>query len=167
MKNSSTRLRWRWCRFDELGVHELQNIYTARQLVFVLEQECAYLDADGVDEQSHHLAAWSAQQREPLAYARVVAPGVKYVEPSIGRVITTGVARGTGLGRELVRRAVEHSQATYPGQGIRISAQSRLERFYAGFGFQRVGEDYLEDNIPHTEMLLPACPTSTTSLGRC
>ena len=167
MKNSPTPLRWRWCRFDELGVHELQNIYTARQLVFVLEQECAYLDADGVDEQSHHLAAWSAQQREPLAYARVVAPGVKYVEPSIGRVITTGVARGTGLGRELVRRAVEPSQATYPGQGIRISAQSRLERFYAGFGFQRVGEDYLEDNIPHTEMLLPACPTSTTSLGRC
>ena len=74
MKNSPTQLRWRWCRFDELGVHELQNIYTARQLVFVLEQECAYLDADGVDEQSHHLAAWSAQQREPLAYARVVAP---------------------------------------------------------------------------------------------
>ena len=167
MKNSPTQLRWRWCRFDELGVHELQNIYTARQLVFVLEQECAYLDADGVDEQSHHLAAWSAQQREPLAYARVVAPGVKYVEPSIGRVITTGVARGTGLGRELVRRAVEQTQATYPGQGSRISAQSRLERFYAGFGFQRVGEDYLEDNIPHTEMLLPACPTSTTSSGRC
>ena len=52
MKNSPTQLRWRWCRFDELGVHELQNIYTARQLVFVLEQECAYLDADGVDEQS-------------------------------------------------------------------------------------------------------------------
>lgn len=167
MKDSPTELRWRWCHFDELGVHELQNIYTARQLVFVLEQECAYLDADGVDEHSFHLAAWSGRQRGPLAYARVVAPGVKYTEPSIGRVITIGAARGTGLGRELVRRAVEHAQATYPGQGIRISAQSRLERFYAGFGFQRVGEDYLEDNIPHTEMLLPARPTSSTSSGRC
>lgn len=167
MKESPTDVRWRWCRFDELSVHELQNIYTARQLVFVLEQECPYLDADGVDEQSHHLAAWSARQREPLAYARVVAPGVKYAEPSIGRVITTSAARGTGLGRELVRRAVELALATYSGQGIRISAQSRLERFYAGFGFQRIGEDYLEDNIPHTEMLLPARPTSTTSSGRC
>ena len=167
MKESQTDVRWRWCRFDELSVHELQNIYTARQLVFVLEQECPYLDADGVDEQSHHLAAWSARQREPLAYARVVAPGVKYAEPSIGRVITTSAARGTGLGRELVRRAVELALATYSGQGIRISAQSRLERFYAGFGFQRIGEDYLEDNIPHTEMLLPARPTSTTSSGRC
>ena len=167
MKESPTDVRWRWCRFDELSVHELQNIYTARQLVFVLEQECPYLDADGVDEQSHHLAAWSARQREPLAYARVVAPGVKYAEPSIGRVITTSAARGTRLGRELVRRAVELALATYSGQGIRISAQSRLERFYAGFGFQRIGEDYLEDNIPHTEMLLPARPTSTTSSGRC
>ncbi len=166
MKDSATELRWRWCRFDELSVHELQNIYMARQLVFILEQG-PYLDADGIDERAFHLAAWSAQQREPLAYARVVEPGVKYAEPSIGRVITTAAARGTGLGRELVRRAVEHTQATYPGQGIRISAQSHLELFYAGFGFRRVGEDYLEDNIPHAEMLLPAVPTSSTSSGRC
>jgi ElaA protein len=166
MKDSATELRWRWCRFDELSVHELQNIYMARQLVFILEQG-PYLDADGIDERAFHLAAWSAQQREPLAYARVVEPGVKYAEPSIGRVITTAAARGTGLGRELVRRAVEHTQAAYPGQGIRISAQSHLERFYAGFGFRRVGEDYLEDNIPHAEMLLPADPTSSTSSGRC
>ena len=166
MKDSATELRWRWCRFDELSVHELQNIYMARQLVFILEQG-PYLDADGIDERAFHLAAWSAQQREPLAYARVVEPGVKYAEPSIGRVITTAAARGTGLGRELMRRAVEHTQAAYPGQGIRISAQSHLVRFYAGFGFQRVGEDYLEDNIPHTEMLLPARPTSSTSSGRC
>jgi ElaA protein len=167
MSNSGSELRWRWCRFDELGVHELQNIYTARQQVFVLEQECAYLDADGVDEHSFHLAAWSPRQREPMAYARAVAPGVKYTEPSIGRVITTTAARGAGLGRELVRRAVEHSCATWPGQGIRISAQSRLERFYAGFGFARIGEDYLEDNIPHVEMLLPAALTSSSSSGRC
>jgi ElaA protein len=167
MSDSPSDLRWRWCRFDELGVHELQNIYTARQQVFVLEQACAYLDADGVDERSYHLAAWSTRQREPLAYARIVEPGVKYTEPSIGRVITTAAARGTGLGRELVRRAVEHTLTAFPGQGIRISAQSRLERFYADFGFQRIGEDYLEDNIPHVEMLRPESLTSTPSSGRC
>ena len=91
----------------------------------------------------------------PLAYARVVHPGLKYTEPSIGRVITIAAARGTGLGRELVRRAVMHCQEAFPGQGMRISAQTRLEAFYASLGFQAIGEPYMEDGIPHTEMLLP------------
>ena len=147
-------LRWQWCCFDELSPHALQYIYMARQQVFGVEQNCAYLDADGYDEYAHHLAAWSTLQRTPLAYARVVAPGQKYAEPSIGRVITTTAARGSGLGRELLRRAIAHTNTVYPGQGIRISAQSRLERFYAEAGFTVVGEPYLEDGIPHTEMSL-------------
>ena len=146
---------WRWCRFEDLDVFELQAIYRARQLVFSIEQACAYLDADGVDAHSFHLAAWSDDRTVPLAYARVVHPGQKYAEPSIGRVITTEAARGTGLGRELVRREVAHCNEAYPGQAIRISAQTRLERFYAGFGFAAVGVPYLEDGIPHTEMLRP------------
>lgn len=162
MESTIRAPRWRWCRFDELGVHELQNIFRARQQVFALEQNCVYLDIDGVDEVSHHLAAWAEGEREPLAYARVVDPGVKYAEPSIGRVITTAPARGSGLGRELMRRAIGHTIATFPGQGIRISAQSRLEAFYAGFGFVIVGERYLEDGIPHTEMLLQSALTSST-----
>ncbi len=145
--------RWRWCHFDSLGVQELQAIYRARQQVFVIEQQCIYLDADGVDAASFHLAAWG-DDLAPLAYARVVPPGIKYAEPSVGRVLTTDAARGTGLGRELVRRAIEHCRAIYPQEGIRISAQSRLEGFYAGFGFVVQGERYLEDGIPHTEMLL-------------
>lgn len=147
-------LRWRWSRFDDLTVHELNNIFMARQQVFSLEQQCAYLDADGFDEHSHHLAAWAPSVRMPLAYARVVAPGLKYAEPSIGRVITTEPARGAGLGRELVRRAVAHCGQVHPGLGIRISAQSRLEAFYASFGFSIAGERYVEDGIPHTEMVL-------------
>jgi len=149
-------LAWRWCHFDALGVHELQNIYAARQQVFLIEQQCIYLDADGCDERSFHLAAWAPGERLPRAYARIVEPGIKYAEPSIGRVITTGAARGTGLGRELVRRAIAHTLVVFPPQGIRISAQSRLEAFYGEFGFQIVGERYMEDGIPHTEMLLPA-----------
>jgi len=152
------RLRWRWCDFDTLGVHDLQAIYRARLQVFVIEQQCVYQDVDGADALSFHLAAWSDEHPAvmPWAYARVVQPGVKYAEPSIGRVLTTDVARGTGLGRELVRRAIAHCRETYPGQGIRISAQSRLERFYGGFGFVAQGEPYLEDGIAHTEMLLPS-----------
>ena len=146
--------RWRWCHFDSLGVHELQAIYRARQQVFAIEQQCIYLDVDGVDAASFHLAAWGDEPAMPLAYARVVLAGVKYAEPSIGRVLTTDAARGTGLGRELVRRAIQHCREVYPDQGIRISAQSRLERFYDEFGFVVQGERYLEDGIPHTEMLL-------------
>lgn len=145
-------LQWRWCRLEGLTSTELQRIHGARQQVFVLEQHCAYLDADDYDEASCHLAAWSPQQRLPLAYARVVDPGVKYPEPSIGRVLTTSAARGNGLGRELVRRAVAHTVAAYPGQGIRISAQAHLEAFYREVGFVAAGEGYLEDDIPHIEM---------------
>jgi len=148
--------QWRSCPFDELTLRELQNIYMARQQVFCLEQNCAYLDADGYDEPAWHLAAWSPEHRVPLAYARLIPPGLKYAEPSIGRVITSAAARGSGLGRELVRRAIGLSARLFPGHGIRISAQSRLEAFYEEAGFVVVGERYMEDGIPHTEMLLPA-----------
>lgn len=146
---------WRVCRFGELSAVELARIYRARQQVFTMEQQCVYLDADGADELSHHIAAWSPQHVVPLAYARLVNPGVKYAEPSMGRVITTAPARGQGLGRELVRRVLERSATVHPGQAIRISAQLRLEPFYAGFGFVTVGEPYIEDGIPHLEMLRP------------
>jgi ElaA protein len=149
-------LTWRACRFDELSVFDLDAIYRARQQVFSVEQECIYLDADGFDADSLHLAAWSPAHKDPLAYARVVRPGLKYAEASIGRVITTAPGRGTGLGRELVRRAMALSQQAFPGQGIRISAQTRLEAFYAEAGFVAVGAPYMEDGIPHTEMLLAA-----------
>ena len=148
-------LDWRWKRFDDLSVHELQHIYMARQQVFAVEQQCAFLDADGCDEQAFHLAAWSAAERMPIAYARVLDPGVKYADAaSIGRVITTAAGRGTGLGRELMQRAVAATVRVWPSVAIRISAQSRLEAFYASLGFAIVGERYIEDGSPHTEMLL-------------
>lgn len=154
MNPTTPSVQWRTCPFDELTVRELNNIFMARQLVFSLEQNCAYLDADGHDEAAWHIAAWSPEHRVPLAYARLIPPGIKYAEPSIGRVITTSAARGTGLGRELVRRSVALSRELFPGHGIRISAQSRLERFYEEAGFVVQGEQYMEDGIPHTEMLL-------------
>jgi ElaA protein len=88
-----------------------------------------------------------------VAYCRLVPPGVKYPEPSIGRVITSKVSRGTGLGRTLMARAVERAEALWPGQPIRIGAQQYLERFYGDFGFVCVSEPYDEDGIMHIEML--------------
>ncbi len=147
-------LAWQWCRFDDLDLRRLQGIHRARQQVFVVEQACAFLDADLYDEGSFHLSAWCAGQNEPLAYARVIDPGLKYDEPSIGRVLTTARARGQGLGRELVQRAIAGTRNAWPRQPIRISAQSRLEAFYAGFGFTVLGPPYLDDGIAHIDMLL-------------
>jgi ElaA protein len=150
---SPAALRWHVARLEELSPTELARIYRARQQVFSIEQNCVYLDADTADEQSFHVAAWAPGHDVPLAYARLVDPGVKYAEPSMGRVITTTAGRGMGLGRELVRRVVELSDARHPGHGMRISAQSHLRHFYGAFGFEAVGDDYMEDGIPHIEML--------------
>jgi ElaA protein len=148
--------RWRWCRFDALTVFEVERIYAVRQQVFAIEQQCIYLDADGCDEAAYHLAAWSDDERLPVAYARLVDPGVKYPEPSIGRVLTAPAARRTGLGRELVDRMVVGCAEAWPGRAIRISAQAHLQTFYEVAGFSAVGAPYAEDGIPHIEMVRPA-----------
>ncbi len=147
---------WRFMPFDSLSVRELQYIYMARQAVFGVEQQCAFMDADGLDERAYHLAAWSPLQREPLAYARLLEPGAKYAEASIGRVVTTAAARGRGFGRETMIRALGHAAATWPGVDIRIAAQSRLEGFYASLGFVIASPRFIEDGIDHTEMLRAA-----------
>ena len=146
-------MNWAWLRFDELGVDNLYDALALRCRVFVLEQG-AFLDPDGVDRRSHHLLGRD-DQGVLQAYLRVVDPGVKYAEPSIGRVITSPETRGTGLGRRLMAEGLVRCGAAWPAHGVRISAQSRLERFYAEFGFRRDGDDYIEDGIPHCEMLLP------------
>jgi ElaA protein len=145
-------LDWRLAPFAALSPHELRRIYALRQAVFVVEQACPFLDADERDEQALHLAAWRSGEALPLACARLLAPGVAAAEASIGRVATARSARGTGLGRETMRRAVAAAEAAWPGAGLHLSAQSRLERFYEGFGFVAAGPRYLEDGIDHTPM---------------
>ena len=144
-------MHWSWQRFDDLGVHALYDILALRCRVFILEQG-AYLDPDGAD-----LQAWHLQGRDAAgvlqAYLRGVDPGVKHSEPSIGRVITAPELRRSGLGRELMREGLARCARQWPGQAVRISAQARLNDFYAGFGFVTQGEDYLEDGIPHRQML--------------
>ena len=132
-------------------MHALYDILALRCRVFILEQG-AYLDPDGAD-----LHSWHLQGRDGAgvlqAYLRGVEPGIKYAEPSIGRVITAPEVRRTGLGRALMREGLRRCAAQWPGQGVRISAQARLNDFYVGFGFVTEGDDYLEDGIPHRQML--------------
>ncbi len=148
-------VRWQWVLFEDLSAWEVYEILKARAEVFVVEQDCAYQDIDDLDKSAWHLLAWRQDKdRQALvAYLRVVFPGKKYPEPSIGRVLTVLSARGTGLGRQLTERALVHVQHEYPGQSVRISAQRRLKNFYADFNFETVSEPYDEDGIPHVEML--------------
>lgn len=150
-------LHWAWSRFDDLGVQWLYDALQLRGRVFVVEQQAIYLDADGADP-----ACWHLLGRDGAgvlqAYLRLVDPGVKYAEPSIGRVITAPEVRRSGLGRALMAEGLAGAARWWPGQGIRISAQSRLRRFYTDFGFVAVGDDYLEDGIPHVEMLRKDMP---------
>jgi ElaA protein len=143
-------LQWTWSRFGELGVDNLYDALAIRCRVFILEQG-PYLDTDGIDRRSWHLLGRDAGGAL-LAYLRIVDPGVKYAEPSMGRVITAPEVRGTGLGHVLVAEGLRRSAQAWPGQGNRIGAQARLEAFYAGHGFVRVGDDYIEDTIPHVQM---------------
>jgi ElaA protein len=146
-------VNWLWSRFADLGVDNLYDALALRCRVFILEQG-PYLDPDGLDRQSWHLLGRD-DAGELQAYLRVVDPGVKYAEPSIGRVITSALLRGTGLGRRLMIEGVARCGTAWPGQGIRISAQAHLARFYGELGFVPVGEPYGEDNIPHLQMWRP------------
>ncbi len=145
---------WTWQRFEGLGVDNLYDALQLRSRVFVLEQG-QYLDADGIDRQSWHLLGRDASGAL-VSYLRVVDPGAKYDEPSIGRVVTSPETRGGGSGRALMTEGVAGCERLWPGRSIRISAQAHLERFYGSLGFVRVGPNYGEDNIPHVQMLRSA-----------
>lgn len=152
-------LRWQCARFDELTLRELYALLALRAQVFVVEQTCAYQDLDGHDPAANHLLGWGAADAEPaalLAYARLFAPGARYAEASVGRIVTAPAVRGRGLGRGLVARAIEECAARFGPAPIRISAQAHLQRFYEEQGFVREGAPYDEDGIPHVQMVRPA-----------
>ncbi len=148
-------LTWRFAHFDQLTPREVHDLYRLRIDVFVLEQACPFQDVDGADPDCWHLLGTNAATPpgELAAYCRLVPPGLKYAEPSIGRVITARPVRGTGAGKVLMAEAVARALSLWPGRAIRIGAQAHLERFYNGFGFEKASEPYIEDGIPHIEML--------------
>jgi ElaA protein len=144
-------VNWRWCRFDELGVDALYDALALRCRVFIVEQG-PYQDPDGLDRHAWHLLGRDHDDAL-VAYLRLVDPGRKYQEPSIGRVVVVPEMRGRALGRDLMREGIARCATAWPHHAIRISAQARLERFYRSLGFELVGDEYLEDGIPHVEML--------------
>jgi ElaA protein len=143
---------WICKAFDELTAVELYAILRLRSEVFVVEQNCVFLDMDDKDQYCYHLMGWSG---DILAgYSRIVPAGISYVESSIGRIVTSPVLRGHGIGRELIRQSVHTLYTLYGKQPIRIGAQYYLLKFYESLGFVQKGEIYLEDGIEHVQMLM-------------
>lgn len=143
---------WHESNFGKLSGQALYAILAARVEVFVVEQDCPYQDLDGLDEHALHLWATDAAGKV-CAYARITPPGSRFPEASIGRVLTSLSERRTGLGRELMHRAIDLARRQFPESALRISAQQYLDRFYSSLGFAFVRGPYPEDGIPHIEML--------------
>jgi len=146
------KIDWQLKKFEELSTTELYRIIQLRLAVFCVEQNCAYQDADGKDLKCSHLCGFN-ESGELIAYSRIVPAGVSFPEVSIGRVISSAGARGTGAGKSLMIKSMDVIKQLYGNVPVRIGAQCYLIKFYSSFGFKISGEEYLEDNIPHIEML--------------
>lgn len=155
-------LIWQFARFDDLAPRDWYAASAARIDVFVMEQNCPFQDLDGADFFAWHLLGWQQVegQRELAAYCRLVDAGVKFPQPSIGRVVTTRNYRSGGFGKQLMREACDNHDALYPNTPNRIGAQARLEKFYQNFGFVTDSDLYMEDGIPHLEMQRQAASSS-------
>lgn len=141
-------MQWQAKNFGHLSAQELFEIYKLRTAVFVVEQNCPYQEVDDKDLQAVHFFAKNAKNL--TAYCRLIPidDGVH-----IGRVLVNKNARGTGLARELIQKALNYCRTSFPNQPIHAQAQSYLQNFYESFGFQVMSEVYLEDGIPHLDMV--------------
>lgn len=150
----SEMTNWTCKPFNLLKTNELYDLLQLRQAVFVVEQNCAYLDADGRDEASWHVLGHDEKGRL-VACTRLLPVGLAYEKyASIGRVATSELARGTGLGRELMLVSIAETRRIFGDSPVKISAQSHLQKFYGSLGFEPTGDEYLEDDIPHIAMIL-------------
>lgn len=138
--------------FDQLTPQTLYEILRLRSEVFVVEQNCVFLDMDNKDHDSHHLMIYVGH--DLAAYCRILPAGLSYAEPSIGRVVSSPKHRGTGAGRIMMEKAIAYTRQLHGNQPIRIGAQLYLKKFYASLGFEAQGDVYLEDGIQHVEMVL-------------
>ena len=152
----SSEIVWSCLRFEELSAEDLYRILQLRAEVFIVEQDCAYEDLDGFDQQALHVMGTfiAGDEMQLVCYSRLLPPGVKYEGASIGRVVTRKSARGDGAGKALMVNSIAFCGEHWSGKAITISAQQYLEKFYTEFGFEIQSEPYAEDRIPRVRMRL-------------
>lgn len=153
-------IRWLALPFRELDLDTLYALLRVRSEVFVVEQQCVYLDPDGKDRHPDTLHLLGiADDGAIAAYLRILAPGLSYPQVSFGRVLTAPAYRGRGLGDPMIVAALAHIEARWPGCDVQIGAQAHLQPFYARHGFAPSSEPYVEDGIPHIDMLRAGAST--------
>ena len=138
---------------DELSPRDLYAMLKMRLDVFVVEQKCAFPEMDGKDPEALHLRLLAG--KDLLASTRIIAPSGNDDPAYIGRVVVSPDHRGKRLGDKLMAESIAACERLFPNRPIALSAQSHLEKFYASFGFDTVSDEYLEDDIPHIDMLRP------------
>lgn len=143
---------WSIIHFNDLSSQQLFDLLALRTEIFVVEQDCPYQEVDEKDQEAFHVLAYTINKKL-VAVSRILPPGISYREVSLGRVAIKKEFRGMGLSHELNKRSIAFIDSRLQKQDIRISAQSHLVAMYQQHGFRAVSEEYLEDNIPHVEML--------------
>lgn len=146
-------ISWHCKHFNELSTVEYHGILQLRTAIFVVEQNCPYQEVDDKDLKAHHLFGCN-RNGEVVAVSRLLPPSVSYTEASIGRVALIKSLRGKGIADDLMKKSIAYCQQLFGTLDIRISAQTYLIGFYEKHGFKSQGQPYLEDDIPHIEMLL-------------
>lgn len=147
-------MKWILKTFNELSLREFHDIIQLRLNIFVVEQDCPYLDLDGKDFKAYHYFGQLTDGSEKIvAYTRIFAPGDYYEQAAIGRVVVDKDYRKDGLGFELMSGSIDRVEALFKTKTIKIGAQLYLKNFYESLGFMQVDEGYLEDGIPHIYMI--------------
>jgi ElaA protein len=145
------QIEWLLKKFEELTPYQLYALLQLRSEVFVVEQNCVFLDADDKDQNAYHFMGFDTNKL--VAYTRLVPPGEIYEQASIGRVVTSPLVRGSGAGKELMNKSIEAVYTLFGIQPIKIGAQLYLKQFYESLGFRQVSAMYLEDGIEHIYMI--------------
>lgn len=147
------KIDWQIKYYSDLTLNEFHDLVALRIKVFVVEQDCPYQELDGKDKKAYHVIGRNGIG-DIVATARILPPGISYKEPAIGRVIIDEEYRGSGLGHEIMNECIQYAKAEFGNADIIISAQKHLENYYGQHKFVSTGKEYLEDGIPHVEMIL-------------
>ncbi|MHA7777502.1 GNAT family N-acetyltransferase [Roseibium sp. M-1] len=142
----------RWAAFNDLSLQDLYDLLKLRQEVFILEQASFYADIDGKDQDAQHYLIRNSADAALLGAIRLFADPAEGIA-RIGRVVIAPAGRGAGLGRIMMRAGIDKAEELAPGCQIHVSAQSYLEKFYGSLGFRTVSAEYIEDGIPHVDMI--------------
>lgn len=146
-------ITWYHKHFKNLTTTELYQILQLRNEVFIVEQNCPFQDLDDKDFKCYHLMGFDTESQKVMAYTRIIPAGVSYEEASLGRVVTSPIARGGGIGKQLMKNSIELLEELYGGVSIKIGAQLYLKKYYESFDFEQIEEVYLEDDIEHILMI--------------